>query len=93
MDEEGEEEKSGKLGYPLVWGFVSTSLLAVVGYLGLLFGAWPLLWLPLLVPAFALPYARLRLHTFKGFGRFLAGYGIGLVTIMAVGTLILAMLT
>jgi hypothetical protein len=93
MNEEVEEVRNDNPSYPLVWGFLSTSTLAAVGYLGLLFGAWPLLWLPVLVPVFALPYAKLRLHTFKGFGRFLAGYGIGLVTIMVVGTLILAALT
>jgi hypothetical protein len=77
-----EEEQVGP-GGSMLWGFLSTLLLGVIGFIAALAGAWPLLWLPLLAPVFAFAYGRLRLHSRHGFGRFLAGYGICLTVFIA----------
>lgn len=86
------DAEPGRLGNPMLWGFLSTSLLGVVGFFSLLLGAWPLLWLPMLAPVFALAYMRLGLHNNAGFGRFLAGYAVSLVTIVILGVLIIVSL-
>ena len=88
-----QENADGSLDHPMTWGFLSTSLLALGGFVGLLLGAWPLLWLPVVTPVFAYSYMRFRLQSSRGFGRFLAGYGMSLVTIEVIGIFLLATIT
>lgn len=74
---------------PILWGFLATTLLGMLGYFCLLLGAWPLLWLPLLTPVFAYAYMRSRLHVVTDFDRFLAGYGICLMVLVVLGVVFL----
>ena len=79
------------LEHPLTWGFLATILLALAGFIGLLVGAWPLLWLPVLTPVFAFVFLKFSLKSYKGFWRFLAGYALGLVVAETAGIAILAL--
>jgi hypothetical protein len=90
MNEENDEEEQTGLYRPLLWGFLTTFLLGILGVFGLMLGAWPLLWLPLLAPVFAFLYMRLMLHNDAGFGRFLAGYGICLTLFIVLMVLFIA---
>jgi hypothetical protein len=75
----------------MAWGFLSTLLLAFAGFLGLMGGIVPLLWLPLATPVFALLYMQLELDSLRGFERFLAGYGVCLVAIIVCGVFLLSL--
>jgi hypothetical protein len=90
MTEISDKDDQARLENALLWGFLSTFLLGILGYLGLLLGAWPLLWLPLLSPVFAFFYVQSRFHSHKDFDRFLAGYGICLVLFILLGILFVA---
>lgn len=88
-DDRGKAEE-GKSD-PLLWGFLTTLFLGVVGYFALLISRnlWPLLWLPLLSPVLGIIYFIFSAHSTRGMNRFLAGFGICLVVIMAVGVLLI----
>lgn len=79
-----------EMSLPLMWGFLVTLFLGVIGYYGLLTSRslWPLLWLPLLSPILGILYLIFFIHSTRDLNRYLAGFGIGLVTIMAVGVLL-----
>ncbi len=86
---DGAEDRRG-MSLPLLWGFLVTLSLGVIGYYGLLTSRslWPLLWLPLLSPILGILYLIFFVHSTRDLNRYLAGFGIGLVTIMAVGVLL-----
>ena len=88
--ETGEAEQREEMSHPLLWGFLATLFLGIIGYFGLLVSRslWPLLWLPLLSPLFGIIYLIFFVHNTSGLNRFLAGFGISLVAIMAVGILL-----
>ena len=85
-----EAKDRGEMSVPLLWGFLVTLFLGVIGYYGLLASRslWPLLWLPLLSPVLGILYLIFFVHSTRDLNRYLAGFGIGLVTIMAVGVLL-----
>jgi Flp pilus assembly protein TadB len=83
-------DEQARLGNPLLWGFLSTCLLGVLGYFGSLVGLWPLMWLPLLAPILAFAYMRLKYHNNAGFDRFLAGFAIYLTAFILLVFLLVA---
>jgi hypothetical protein len=92
MSEDHAQGQEVVLRKPVLWGLLSTLLLACLGLVSTKIGAWPLLWLPLFSPVIAGIYTRFILHEAINFGRFLIGYGIGLFVIVTAGTVIFAVL-
>ncbi len=86
---EGASSDDRRMSSPLLWGFLTTSFLGVLGWFGLLFGFWQLLWLPLMSPLVGISYCITVAHSTKGMDRFLAGFAICLVAIIAIGTLLI----
>ena len=86
---EGVAPEDRRMSSPLLWGFLTTSFLGVLGWFGLLFGVWQLLWLPLVSPLVGMVYCITVVHSTRGLDRFLAGFAICLVAIIVIGTLLL----